>query len=508
MINKYKHTVIGILLVLSLSVSCTKFDEINTNPDAVTKVPPSMECTNIIIRMIQFGGDAMSYISSNALPKYVGFTVLGQNGSQYNTIGSASFGPLTILPNIDAMLEQSKGTVMDNSYKGIASFARAITFFNMTMWMGDIPCSEAGKGNEGLFKPKYDTQESVFIAILEDLKAADQFFANGVTFEGDPTPYNGDPAKWRKACNAFTIRVLLSLSKKENLASLDIKNRFAQIAASGNLMDKTTGYLGLEYTIKNPHPLYSVNSMFTPKTVVSSLLVENLKTLNDRRLFYFCEPSPVMLVLGLTESDYDSYQGVDVAMDYGKMNDLFKSDMLSILNKRYAAEFCSDPGMMMSYAEQELNLAEGAVRGWIGSGTAQTHYKQGVTAALEDMAITNSTYAHSMPITPSYITSYLSGKAAFKSTPAEQLKQIWLQGYILRFMQDADFSYFEYRRNGYPDFPINPKTSLNENKPDAIPLRALYPGSEVNYNRENLVEALNRQYEGYDEINKVMWILK
>jgi hypothetical protein len=55
---------------------------------------------------------------------------------------------------------------------------------------------------------------------------------------------------------------------------------------------------------------------------------------------------------------------------------------------------------------------------------------------------------------------------------------------------------------------VNPNTSLNENKKDAIPMRWLYPSSETNYNRENLIEALNRQFDGYDEINKLMWLLK
>jgi hypothetical protein len=450
----------------------------------------------------------MSYISDNALPKYVGFTVLGQNGAQYNDIGSSSFGSMTILPNIDAMLKLAKGSVMEDSYKGVASFAKAYTFFKMTMWMGDIPYSEAGKGAEGLYKPKYDTQEEIFIAILNELKAADQYFANGVAFEGDPTPYNGDPAKWRNATNAFALRVLMSLSKKDGVVSLDVKARFSEIVAAGNLMDLTTGYWGLDYSPLNPHPLYSANSMFTPKTVISSLLIKNLKELNDRRLFYYCEPAPVQIVLGKLESDTAAYNGVDVSKNYGDMNLEFIADKLSILNKRYSTEEACEPHMMMTYAEQQLILAEARIREWITTGTAQTYYEEGVKAALADIMATTASYAHSKPIDQAYIDGYFTGEAAFKATTDEQLKQIWMQGYLLRFMQDSDFSYFEYRRNSYPDFPINPATNLNENKPDAIPLRALYPGSETSYNRDNLVEALNRQYDGYDEVNKVMWILK
>ncbi|MBK7031433.1 MAG: SusD/RagB family nutrient-binding outer membrane lipoprotein, partial [Bacteroidales bacterium] len=161
-----------------------------------------MECTNIILDMLEHGGDAMGFISSNALPKYVGFTILGKNSSQYNNTGSGGFGAMTILPNINAMLIAAEGSVMEDSYKGVGSFAKAYTFFNMTMWMGDIPYSEAGKGAEGLLEPKYDTQEEISSKILDELKAADQYFAIGNKFSGDPTPYNGDPGKWRKAVNA------------------------------------------------------------------------------------------------------------------------------------------------------------------------------------------------------------------------------------------------------------------------------------------------------------------
>jgi hypothetical protein len=505
-INK-KIGLAGALILLLLVGSCSKFDEINTNPDTTTQVPASMECTNIVLRMLANGGDAMAYISANALPKYVGFTVLGKNGSQYNNTGSGGFGAMTILPNIDAMLESAKGSVMEDSYKGVASFAKAYVFFRMTMWMGDIPYNEAGKGGEGLFTPKYDTQEEIFINILNELQTADQYFANGVTFSGDPTPYAGDPKKWRKAVNAFALKVLLSLSKKEGVASLNVVNRFADIVNAGNLMDKTTGYWGLNYSTQNKHPL-AAQTMFDPKTIVSKLLMDNLKILNDRRLFYFCEPAAALIAAGKVQTDTAAYNGVDVSMDYDAMNLDYKANKYSIINLRYQKEDACEPRMMMTFAEQQLMLAEARVRGWITTSTAQTYYEDGVKAALGLLTTTKSSYAHTMPIDQTYINGYFTGEAAFKATTDEQLKQIWMQEYIMRYMQDADFSYFEYRRNNYPVFPINPATSLNENNTSAIPMRCLYPGSETNYNRQNLIDALDRQYDGYDEINKIMWLLK
>lgn len=164
--------------------------------------------------------------------------------------------------------------------------------------------------------------------------------------------------------------------------------------------------------------------------------------------------------------------------------------------------------MMITYAEQQLILAEARVLGWISTGTAEGYYQSGVKAALGHLMATASSYAHGMAINQSYIDNYFTGEAAFKATAADQLKQIWIQRYFLNFMQDPIQTYYEYRRTGYPEFPINPATSLNENKKDAIPVRWLYPGTESTYNRDNLLEALNRQYGGVDEVNKVMWLLQ
>ncbi|MBK7214176.1 MAG: SusD/RagB family nutrient-binding outer membrane lipoprotein [Bacteroidales bacterium] len=505
--NKNRYiTIIAAILLISFT-GCSKFEEINTNPDTTTQVPASMECTNVILSMLEHGGDAMSFISMNALPKYVGFTILGKNSSQYNNTGSGGFGSMTILPNIDAMLKAAEGSVMEDSYKGVGSFAKAVTFYRMTMWMGDIPYSEAGKGAEGLFEPKYDTQEEIFIGILNDLKAADQYFANGANFTGDPSPYNGDPKKWRRAVNAFTLKVLMSLSKKEGLATLDIKNRFAEIVNSGNLLESTTGYWGLAFSTQNKHPL-SASTMFATKTIVSSLVIENLKLLNDRRLFYYCEPAAAEIAAGKLQTDTAAYVGVDVSMDYDLMNQEYKANKFSVINLRYLKEDACEPNQLMTFAEQQLTIAEARVRGWISTGTAQEYYESGVKAALADKMATKASYAHTLAIDQAYIDGYFTGEASFKSTAEEQLKQIWMQEYLLRFMQDGDFSYFEYRRNTYPEFPINPASSLNENNTSAIPMRCLYPGSESNYNRKNLTDALNRQYDGYDEINKIMWLLK
>jgi len=499
---------IGSTLLVFILPGCNQFEDINTNPDATTTVSASLLCTNVILRTTRFDSEAKSYISQNALPKYIGYANEGQMDAQYNRIGSSSFGAMTILPNIEQMVAAAKGGVLEDSYKGVAKFARAYMFYYLTMEMGDIPYSESGLGETGVFKPKYDTQEEVLKGILDELKEADQYFANGRTFTGDPTPYAGNPDKWRRATNSFALKVLMTLSKKEGVASLNVKNRFAEIVAGGFLLEANTGYFGLNYSTQNKHPLSGTSNLFTSRTIISSLLMDNLKKLNDRRLFYYADPAASKISAGKSQSDTAAYVGVDVSIDYAEMNAGHSASKYSLLNKRYLTEAACEPRMLLTYGEQQLILAEARLRGWITSGNAEDFYKQGVKASLAVVMATKSTYAHGKAIDQNYIDNYFTGEAAFKTTLDDQLKQIWMQRYILSFMQDAEYSYFEYRRNKYPEFPINPATSLNENNVNGIPMRWLYPNSETDYNRENLIIALDRQYGGYDEINKIMWLLK
>lgn len=504
----------GFLLSTMLN-SCSNFEELNTNPNATMVVGPSMLCTNVVLSATRYSGrDAYAYISDNALPKYVGYATASQMSTQYNQLGGASFGAITVLPNIDKMLEAAVGSPMESSYKGVAKFVRAYTFFRTTMEMGDVPYSETNQAANGYYTPKYDKQEDVLLGVLDELKEADQLFATGARFAGDPTGYSGDPVKWRRATNTLALKVLMSLSKKADIATkINVKQRFADIVAANVLLDNsTTSFFGLSYSVQNKHPLNGTSDMFTKNTIPSSLLVDSLKAYNDRRVYYYAEACAYKLTPaggGLTKTSLDAYVGVDVSMDFAAMSTDHLNKKFSLLNKRYLTEVASDPRILLSFAEQQLILAEARVLGWISTGTAKTYYEDGVKAALTSImgSPKGSTYAARV-IDAAYITGYFTGNAAFKVNAAAQLKQIWMQRYFLNFMQDSEMSYFEYRRTGFPNFPINPATSMNQANVNAIPMRWLYPGSETSTNIDNLKAALDAQYGGYDEVNKIMWLLK
>lgn len=330
--------------------------------------------------------------------------------------------------------------------------------------------------------------------------------ATGRVFTGDVV-YDGDPELWRKACNSFALKVLMTLSLKTEVTLLEVTSRFAKLVEEP-LLSSNEDNSRVRYADETGkyHPLYD-QQKFTSNTIVSSLLVNALKELNDYRLFYYAEPSELKLENGLTEDDMDAYVGVNVEDSDDRINQIYNSRDYSQINNRYHLLKDSEPLALISYAEQHLILAEAAERGWI-SGSSKDHYEAGVKAALSAVGSTSNSYAHGREITQEYIDSYFTGEAAYKTTTSERLEQIWLQRYLLHFMQNPLSSYFDYRRIGYPEFPVNPNTSLNENNKEGIPMRWLYPENEATTNRSNLETALDRQYDGYDEINKLMRILK
>lgn len=505
--KKTTYTACAALALAAVLASCSNFDAYNTNPDSTTEATAAMLATGVELSSFESGGDAKAYISYSALPKYVAYLSEGAMDAQYNKIGRCGFDSYTLWPNYEKMIEYARGTEYESSYRGLAGFLKAFNAYNLTMRTGDIPYSEAGLGEKGNVTPKYDTQEEVFAQLLEDLTEAEADFASGKDFTGDLI-FEGSTAKWRKATNTLRLKVLMSLSRK---ITQEQKEEFDAIVKAGNLMESNNDNLQLVYTTTSGtwHPLYN-QTLFDPYTTISELVAEEFKRLGDRRLFYFAEPAPEQLEAGKSEQDFDAYVGTNTAADFSTASAEFQQGRFSPINNRYISEQAGDPYIHLTYAEQCLIIAEGIERGWT-AGDAKHYYEEGVRAALSMVASFDpeNRYNHGMPIDESYITTYLAGAAAYASAQQERLEQIWMQRYLLKFLQDGYDAYMEVRRTGFPVLPNDPDTSLNIDNKEGFPTRWQYPEGETKTNFEHLDEALKRQFEnGYDGTNELMWLLK
>jgi hypothetical protein len=180
------------------------------------------------------------------------------------------------------------------------------------------------------------------------------------------------------------------------------------------------------------------------------------------------------------------------------------------LNNRYVQLVDAEPVSVYSYQEQQFILAEAALRGWIAGTPAQDYFAAGITSAMKFTAAYTpdvADYHHNMKIDDAYIQGYVATNA-LTGTAANQLKQIITQKYLAGFLQGCNYSaWYEQRRTGYPAFVLNSGTNLNT-PTTQFPVRWLYPSNELSYNNRNLDEAIQRQFNGSDNVNGIMWILK
>lgn len=206
-----KNSVLTICVfgTLVLSGSCTSsFDDLNTNPDATTKVTPAMLATGLLLDHVKSANNDNSELFCKRL-----FWGEQMYEYQYNRLQNGSFNKIQSLTNAQKMVELSSDN-NKNAYTGLFYYLKGWAFYRATMDMGDIPYSQALQVDEYKY-PKYDEQKDVFKGILNDLEQADKYFSQATKgISGDPF-YNGDPVKWRKASNVLRLKVLMSLSKEQ-----------------------------------------------------------------------------------------------------------------------------------------------------------------------------------------------------------------------------------------------------------------------------------------------------
>lgn len=508
MIKRYSY-----ILSILLLTGCGKFDAINTDPNLHKDVTSGELATTLILDVTKNTINTNTgFMLPHLLGKYVCWSS-SPSEEQYNYFGRTEyFGRLVVLNNIGKMISLADSEGLKNSYTALGHTLRAWRFFELTMQVGDIPYSKALQGEvAGIIKPEYDTQRDVFLGILRELDLADSLFAKGTTFAGDPV-YSGDIMKWRRMVNTFQLKVLINLYKKTGDADLRVIPRFQQIVNNAPLFEGNADNFQLVFSDKagEKYPFYKEGNQSYVYIMMSSVITDTLKLLQDYRLFYYANPSPIQQRNGAAASDWNAYVGLDPSVLYSSLTQVAGSRDYSTINNRYLELPAGEPVYLLSFAELKFMLAEAAVRGWLPGGE-ENYYIDGIRAAMHfvaDHTPNDPAYHHNMPITDNYINNiYLKQPAvAFSAVKAQQLQQIFRQQYLSTFLQHPGNAYYEYRRTGYPVFPVNPSSNMNVPS-DRIPLRWMYPQKELDFNSMYVNDAIRRQY-GTDDVNAQMWILK
>ena len=478
-----KYILAASLLVLFLG-SCKKFDDFQTNPNLPSNSTPALLLTGVLYGIFYYDNTSAAFAG-----RHLTYYERGNSNVDYSWT-SGSFSNYDLLRQVMQMdsLAVQQG---QPQYLGMTKLLRAILYSQMTETFGDIPYSESMGAIGGNYRPQYDSQEEVYIGILQELEEANALLDDGKGKINGDIIYGGVASNWKKLANAYRLRTLIHLSKKESNTNLNIKSQFQQIIDNPSqypLFTSNADNAQLVFNATAPNNYYPDFGYLSLATAVSMEkgFVKILKDRSDPRLFEFAEP-----VSGLPANVFSSYEGVDAGLTVSDQQTT--SANASRIKARYHNDRINEPWIFMGYAEQEFIIAEAITRGWItGAGTAQEHYENGIRASMEFYGITGAA-----------VDTYLA-QPLVAFNPATALQQIAEQKYIALFMNSGWEAFLEQRRTGIPTLSVGPGT-YNDGR---VPKRWMYPQSEYDYNPGNLNSALQNQYGGDDDVNNAMWLLQ
>ena len=439
-----KISIFALALGLGL-VSCSKsFEEINTNTNAPTNVEPSLLFRNVLhkaaLNSADHGwnrGNVIAQLSTqfdfnNIIDRY-GFD---SNSELWSSI-------YLLLKDNEEILQKSLNNPSYEAYQGPARIMKAYLISLATDVWGDVPYSEAFRGEAGSQTPKYDTQEAIYTGkdgILENLKIAAETIKNYKGFsqlEGDII-YGNNLDSWGKLANSLRLRYLLRVSAKYPAAATEI----AAIVTEGNLITTNSENAKLPFLNISPNEFFASTQRSGDFDLfrMSKTTETYYSTTNDPRI-------PTLFQVNST----DTYTG----WESGKGNVDWDGNAVSKLGTRFRTSPDKADALIMTASEVKFIMAEAALM--LGSsGDAASLYQEGINLNMEYWGVSADA------------TFLTDADVALSGSNEEKLEKIITQKWMASFMNGYE-SWFEFRRTGFPK--LTPAIS-NSNE-DKIPVRFL-----------------------------------
>ncbi|RYE26137.1 MAG: SusD/RagB family nutrient-binding outer membrane lipoprotein [Sphingobacteriales bacterium] len=324
---------------------------------------------------------------------------------------------------------------------------QGFTYQLLTDNFGDIPFSEALKGQSGITSPKYDKQQDVYAGIIALVKEGrDLIDENAMGPSTDDLILQGDMATWGQFANTLLLRMYLRMA---------YVNPGAANQGIAELNTNTYGYLAstvqMNYanTAGNYNPLYSeiVGLSFTTNLVASATAVDQMLTKEDPRLEAFYTGT-IALEQG--------YYSTPTPTTYSKPSSTVGGDPAD-------PSSALAPVKLISSYESLFLQAEAAAR--TGSGGADVLYGSAIQASMDEYGADPTDYV---------VTPYPTGGSI-----EDQVKAIITEKWFAMDGNQNIEAWTEWRRTGYPDFFT---ISRNSRIGNVFPVRLPYPESEVTRN--------------------------
>lgn len=462
--NKLKLVLASLLLLTITSCEKQFLDEVAENPNNPVDAAESVRLSGILSNFsYQVIGNEPPRITSYWI-QYLAFTGVAPSEDNYDVDESAVNNLWTYSSYTDVMhnakLLDEKATANGNfHYAGLAKIMLAWNMSIVTDLWGDVPYSEAWQIDKTT-KPKYDTQESIYIAIqdLLDKAIADLDNQSLINPSTDDLVYpqasralwraNSLP-KWKRLAYTLKARFYMRLTNAPGYDPVTQSNLALAALANGFTSNEDNADFTYEDRLgsENPWYQYTIDGKWIDDARLSESYVTRLQTLNDPRLSVQAQPN---------ESE-GIYAGAPNGVGSGTNADI------SVIGNFYSD--AGAPLQWLTFAEAKFLEAEATYRTQ-GATAAEPVFKEAIQASMEELGVDQA-----------QAQTYIEAQSLNTSDPLEQIME---QKYIALFLQFEPYN--DWRRTGYPN-DLQPAADAVIS---TIPVRFPYPEQELLNNAENV----------------------
>jgi hypothetical protein len=503
-------------VLLSLATSCDNgFDELNTSKTGAVSLDPVLVLNNAVINSSPGGvspGSATSdltyglanvqqIISSNS------GVLVGGNFNQVN-IGNTPLTWVNYYQNVirytnDVITRTKTDAARVNLYN-MARITQANAFMVLTDTYGDIPYAEAGGGYTAqVFLPKYETQESIYPKIIQELTDASAALDAAGKIETTDVLYGGDVAKWKKFGYSLLLRAGMRLSKVDQSKA----QATVAIAFANNLITVNTDNAMIRHDANFTNGVgNTLNGTEAANFYLAEPFVNALKSSNDPRLSAIAVRYPgATSGSGHVASAGNTTAANQFGMPMGSDDGTAQTAAVNAgLGSRYAYSQAdrnriikrTSPAFIVTASQTNLLLAEAAARGWVSGGNtaAANYFAAGIRAHMDQMV----SYDPASAVAAADRDTYVAANPLDVSTLNASLAQINYQYWIASFLNGSE-AWANFRRSGYPVLAPNPYPG----KSVTFITRITYPPSEILVNSKNVQPAITSM--GGDNLDTRVW---
>ena len=468
-----RYKILSVLAVATIAIgtSCSDLTSINQNPNGPTAVPPPSVLSNVIQATVN-GVDGVNSLNIRAAGLWVQYyaEIQYRDEDKYLIRAGTDGGWGFYSGAVEDAQRMITGGVAAGApnWEAAGRIMKSYLYSVMTDAMGDIPYSEALKG-DSLLTPKYDTQQAIYTALFADLtKASQQIDTSGIApagvgFRTGDIMYGGDLTLWRKFANSLRLRLAMHLANVDPATA----QSEALAAVNAGVFESNADNAQLLYLAgaPNQNPIYN-DALGRDDYGMSKTFVDSLLSWRDPRLPVFAQLNKDTIVANRT------YEGMPNGLNDGGGPALFYIS-------RYGAYWRETPAApleLLTYSEVRFLEAEATQRGWI-TDNPDTLYTGAIRASMQQYGISDSA-----------TNAYLSDTVRVRYNAANGLTQIAYQKWVSLFMQGME-GWTEVRRTGVPALVPGPNAVLPK-----IPERLPYANNELVLNKANVDAAVAAQH--------------